>query len=273
MRAAPRRRLRAPRSSRFPMTAGGWSATVDPPLDEEHPEGPRRRRLPVARLLPARRRRRRPLHGVLRQSATGRHDPFAAELPAWRRLGAGCAKAGCTIANADGHGRDIIVNRYIVQKGLERQLVLYWYQSHGRVVASEYWSKAYPDHRCDSHQSHRRLDRARDLADCRHGDDDGAAAERLPKNSCARSSRLSPLIFPNSVRRFSLAFLSIGHCWDCDVCVLHSPDTLFRDLSSPQMDLRRGRLREFCLPLLEQPAICAHRNYLRSRVLRAPSTR
>jgi EpsI family protein len=28
-----------------------------------------------------------------------------------------------------------------VQKGLERQLVLYWYQSHGRVVASEYTSK------------------------------------------------------------------------------------------------------------------------------------
>jgi EpsI family protein len=37
----------------------------------------------------------------------------------------------------------IVVNRYIIQKGLDRQLVLYWYQSHGRVVASEYWSKFY----------------------------------------------------------------------------------------------------------------------------------
>jgi EpsI family protein len=46
-----------------------------------------------------------------------------------------------TIANADGAGRDITVNRYVVQKGLERQLVLYWYQSHGRVIASEYTSK------------------------------------------------------------------------------------------------------------------------------------
>jgi EpsI family protein len=36
-----------------------------------------------------------------------------------------------------------VVNRYIVQKGLERQLILYWYQSHGRIVASEYWSKFY----------------------------------------------------------------------------------------------------------------------------------
>jgi EpsI family protein len=38
---------------------------------------------------------------------------------------------------------EIVVNRYIIQKGLDRQLVLYWYQSHGRVVASEYWSKFY----------------------------------------------------------------------------------------------------------------------------------
>jgi exosortase D (VPLPA-CTERM-specific) len=35
------------------------------------------------------------------------------------------------------------VNRYIVQKGMEKHLVLYWYQSHGRVVASEYWAKFY----------------------------------------------------------------------------------------------------------------------------------
>ncbi|HUL72424.1 MAG TPA: EpsI family protein [Vicinamibacterales bacterium] len=34
-------------------------------------------------------------------------------------------------------------NRYVVQKGLDRMLVLYWFQSHGRVIASEYWSKFY----------------------------------------------------------------------------------------------------------------------------------
>jgi EpsI family protein len=39
--------------------------------------------------------------------------------------------------------RRIFVNRYVVQKGLDRELVLYWYQSHGRVVASEYVSKFY----------------------------------------------------------------------------------------------------------------------------------
>lgn len=35
------------------------------------------------------------------------------------------------------------VNRYVIRKGLDRQLVLYWYQSRGRVVGSEYWSKIY----------------------------------------------------------------------------------------------------------------------------------
>jgi len=36
---------------------------------------------------------------------------------------------------------EIDANRYVIQKGLDRQLVVYWYQSHGRTVASEYWSK------------------------------------------------------------------------------------------------------------------------------------
>jgi EpsI family protein len=35
------------------------------------------------------------------------------------------------------------VNLYIIEKGLDRQLVLYWYQSHGRIIASEYSAKFY----------------------------------------------------------------------------------------------------------------------------------
>jgi EpsI family protein len=46
-------------------------------------------------------------------------------------------------ALADPSPRQIRVNRYLVQKGLDRQLVLYWYQSHGRIVASEYASRLY----------------------------------------------------------------------------------------------------------------------------------
>jgi EpsI family protein len=33
------------------------------------------------------------------------------------------------------------VNRYVIEKGLDRQLVLYWYQGRGRVIGSEYVSK------------------------------------------------------------------------------------------------------------------------------------
>jgi EpsI family protein len=39
--------------------------------------------------------------------------------------------------------RTVEVNRLIIAKGLERQVVLYWYQSQGRVVANEYWGKIY----------------------------------------------------------------------------------------------------------------------------------
>jgi len=39
--------------------------------------------------------------------------------------------------------RDIEVNRILIEKGLDKQVVLYWYQSHGRIVASEYWGKIY----------------------------------------------------------------------------------------------------------------------------------
>jgi len=35
------------------------------------------------------------------------------------------------------------VNRYVIAKGGERQLVLYWYLAHDRALASEYWAKFY----------------------------------------------------------------------------------------------------------------------------------
>jgi EpsI family protein len=37
----------------------------------------------------------------------------------------------------------VAVNELVIEKGLDHQLVLYWYQAHGRVVASEYWGKTY----------------------------------------------------------------------------------------------------------------------------------
>jgi EpsI family protein len=34
-------------------------------------------------------------------------------------------------------------NRYLIAKGEQRQLVVYWYWAHDRAVASEYWAKYY----------------------------------------------------------------------------------------------------------------------------------
>ena len=42
-----------------------------------------------------------------------------------------------------GRAEPIAVNRYVVSKGDEKSVVLYWYQSRDRVVASEYRAKFY----------------------------------------------------------------------------------------------------------------------------------
>jgi EpsI family protein len=55
--------------------------------------------------------------------------------------------AGWTQLSSDDYSIDvgaaqpIVVNRYVVQHGEARSLVLYWYQSRDRVVASEYKAK------------------------------------------------------------------------------------------------------------------------------------
>ncbi len=40
-------------------------------------------------------------------------------------------------------GPAISVNEYLIEKGPTQYLVLYWYQAHGRVIASEYSGKAW----------------------------------------------------------------------------------------------------------------------------------
>ena len=42
-----------------------------------------------------------------------------------------------------GRAEPVVINRVLVGKGVEQALVLYWYQSLGRIVASEYASKFY----------------------------------------------------------------------------------------------------------------------------------
>jgi EpsI family protein len=56
--------------------------------------------------------------------------------------GAGWQPVERRTATLDENGRRVEVNRFVIQKGLDRQLVLYWYQGRGRVVANEYTNKA-----------------------------------------------------------------------------------------------------------------------------------
>lgn len=40
-------------------------------------------------------------------------------------------------------GPPVIANRYLIARGLDRKVVVYWYQSNSRAIASEYWAKFY----------------------------------------------------------------------------------------------------------------------------------
>jgi EpsI family protein len=40
-----------------------------------------------------------------------------------------------------GRPNPMVVNRYVVAKGDQRSVVIYWYQTHGRIIASEYSAK------------------------------------------------------------------------------------------------------------------------------------
>jgi EpsI family protein len=56
--------------------------------------------------------------------------------------GAGWRPVSSSTVTLRAAGRDVQVNQYVIQKGLDQQVVLYWYQGRGRVVANEYKNKA-----------------------------------------------------------------------------------------------------------------------------------
>jgi EpsI family protein len=40
-------------------------------------------------------------------------------------------------------GSSVLVNRYLIGNAVNEDIVLYWYQAHGRVTPSEYWAKLF----------------------------------------------------------------------------------------------------------------------------------
>jgi EpsI family protein len=60
--------------------------------------------------------------------------------------GAGWVAVNVTVyqMTLPGHNPGTVpVNKFLMGKGLDRQLYLFWYQGRGRVYASEYWNKIY----------------------------------------------------------------------------------------------------------------------------------
>ena len=57
--------------------------------------------------------------------------------------GAGWQPLESRTISLDVGGRRLPVNQYLIQKGVDRQVVLYWYQGRQRVVANEFANKAY----------------------------------------------------------------------------------------------------------------------------------
>jgi EpsI family protein len=128
-----------------PLSVEGWEGTDGPRFDREI--------LEVLRvdeyLNRAYRRAGGPVVGLYvgyyasqRQGQT-MHSPLNCMPGAgWEPTGRTRVQIPAAGSVAGGEGAAEI-NRVVVQKGLDRQLVLYWYQAHGRIVASEYWGKVY----------------------------------------------------------------------------------------------------------------------------------
>ena len=57
--------------------------------------------------------------------------------------------SGWTLSNPDKvtislpNGQSFSANKYVIQNGDYKSLMIYWYQGRGRAVASEYWGKVY----------------------------------------------------------------------------------------------------------------------------------
>jgi EpsI family protein len=129
----------SPPLSRLPQTLGGWEYLKDYDVDDET-----RDVLKADDLLlrsygnPATGRAGTLFVAAFRSQRNGKapHSPKNC-LP-----GSGWTQLSSDLYSIDvGNPAPIVVNRYVVQLGDDRSLVMYWYQSRERVVASEYTAK------------------------------------------------------------------------------------------------------------------------------------
>jgi len=129
--------------SLFPATMGPWTLTQEGVIEKEElnilkaddtlmrwygsPEGP-------ASLFIA----------FFRTQRTGQspHSPKNC-LPGSGWQPSESSRIDVPVSLGDGQAESIHVNRYVVSKGDDQSVVLYWYQSQGRVIADEFAAKFY----------------------------------------------------------------------------------------------------------------------------------
>lgn len=129
----------APKMAAFPSELGGWRKVAEYPVEEE-----------VQKVLRADDTLNRsyvsergvPLNlfmAYFRSQKTG----VAPHSPKNCLPGSGWAPLASEIVRVQAAGRSepLEVNRFIVARGTEKTLVLYWYQTAYRVIASEYEAK------------------------------------------------------------------------------------------------------------------------------------
>jgi EpsI family protein len=123
----------------LPLQLDAWRGSNGPPLDPE-----------IARVLRADdyvnrvyQRRDGSAAGLWVAFYASQRQGDAIHSPLNCLPGTGWTPLAHTRPVLDVGGRSFTVNRYLIQKRGERQVVLYWYQGRGRIVASEYANKAY----------------------------------------------------------------------------------------------------------------------------------
>jgi len=90
-------------------------------------------------------------------------------------------------------GKSFVANKYVIQNGDYKNLMIYWYQGRGRAVASEYWGKIYTV--VDSVRL-RRSDGAMVRVTVPLGDSE-AAALNAARDLSARTAAALPEFVPN----------------------------------------------------------------------------
>ena len=136
-RVEPTRSLRP--LSGFPMTLEGWRGRMNEPLDAEV-----LRVLAVDDYVNRTYSSRSGMAGLYVGYYASQREGDTIHSPLNCLPGSGWEPLSRERVAIDvGGAQPVVVNQLLIQKGLDRQAVLYWYQSHGRVVASEYWGRAY----------------------------------------------------------------------------------------------------------------------------------